>query len=279
MPLISDESALSRRSSYRNKGSSVEFEYHIQDESDDLTVYATIEASAAPTYNGLILTSIDIDPEESANNDLWLVRLTYGDPDSSKNEERPDTGDMEWAFSIVGRQEHIELGLQNNIPYTAPGGPAAPAVLNIIGLTKDGNGVQVAGTDIGVGNGRFSETHYLAGSLVDINYYRTLEKLAYTTNQAPFRGFDIGEVLFTGCNGTRRGRGDWAVTFDFETSANKQNFMVGQIQVNWKPGWEYIWIMYEDAVSNDQLIRRPLHAFVLPVYAQGDYSGLQIGTA
>lgn len=277
MVLLSDETALSRRSSYRRRGSTVQFEYHIQDESDVLTIKQTVEAGTALFYDGLVLTAIDIDPEESADNDLWKVAVTYGDPDSKQNEERPETGDSEFSFDTAGGTEHIELALSPNVGYTKPAGPARPDVKNIIGLSKDGNGVQVEGVDILVPHMKFRETHWLPASKVDPAYVNTLSGVTGTTNKQQFRTYDVGEVLFTGASGKKRGRGDWQVTFNFEVSKNKQNFQVGDIQIAWKPGWEYIWVMYEDVIDASQLIKRPLHAFVCQVYSQGDFAKIGIG--
>lgn len=263
----------------RLKGSTVEFDYTIENSDSDLDIVAYLYSAAPPTYSTLsgtlVLSEISID---QIGPETWTGTISYGDPDLSRNQEQKDTGDSEWSFSTLAGTEHIELGLQPNVGYTVPGGPPRPDTKNIIGLSKKGKDVEVEGVDILVPQSKFSETHYLPASLVDIGYYKTCSDLTGTTNDAQFRGFDVGEVLFGGASGTRRGRGDWAVTFEFLTSKNKSNFQVGQIPVAWKPGWEYLWAMYAPQINNNTLIRDAEHAFVSVVYEQGDFSLLQIGT-
>ncbi|MBC7326197.1 MAG: hypothetical protein H5T99_12950, partial [Moorella sp. (in: Bacteria)] len=70
------------------------------------------------------------------------------------------------------------------------------------------------------------------------------------------------------------------ITFKFAASPNKTNITIGDITGIAKKGWEYLWVLYEDAEDTNaqRLVKRPVAAFVEQVYPYGDFSQLGIGT-
>ncbi len=90
----------------------------------------------------------------------------------------------------------------------------------------------------------------------------------------------VGEVLFLGASGSKRGSDDWEITFRFAASPNKTGLTVGDIVNINKKGWEYMWVRYadaEDAVAK-AIVKKPVAVYVEKVYEDGDFSGLGIGT-
>jgi len=129
---------------------------------------------------------------------------------------------------------------------------------------------------------RWEETVYKRPGSVDSTYRITCHNLTARTNNAAFRGFPAGDVLFLGVRGSRRGRQAddlWELTFSFAASPNGTNLVVGDITVPSKKGWEYLWVYYEDAVAGNLHARRPRAAVVERVYDEGDFSLLGIGTS
>jgi len=99
-------------------------------------------------------------------------------------------------------------------------------------------------------------------------------------NNASWKGFAAGEVLFLGVSGSKRGEDDWEITFRFAASPNRTNIQIGNITVASKKGWEYLWVRYadvEDGGSNT-LVKQPVAVYVEKVYEEGDFSALGIGT-
>ena len=128
---------------------------------------------------------------------------------------------------------------------------------------------------------QFSETHYLGDATVTAGYKATLFSLTGKTNSAAFKGCAIGECLFLGASGSKRGTGDWEITFKFAASPNKTNIVIGgNITVASKKGWEYLWIRYHDVVDDtvNMIVKRPCGAYVEKVYDEGNFSSLGIGT-
>ena len=145
----------------------------------------------------------------------------------------------------------------------------------VIGVTPDG----IEGVDITVPVYRFSETHLVADSRVTNEYKGKLFRLTGKTNDGAWGGFAEGEVLFLGASGSKRGRGDWEITFSFAASPNATGLTVGDISDIDKKGWEYLWVEYaesvDEAANPKRLVKRPVAVHVERVYDAGDFADLE----
>src|SRR5690606_2762089 len=135
------------------------------------------------------------------------------------------------------------------------------------------------GVDVTIPVYNFSETHYLATEAVTGAYKAALFQLTGRVNNASFKGFAAGEVLFLGASGSKRGKDDWEITFKFAASPNASGLVVGEITGITKKGWEYLWVRYADAEDTDAhvLVKKPVAAYVEQVYPYGNFAGLGIG--
>ena len=87
-------------------------------------------------------------------------------------------------------------------------------------------------------------------------------------------------MLFEGARGSRRGAGDWEISFNFAASPNVTGLTIGNITGINKKGWEYLWCRYadfEDAAAQ-MLVKRPVAVIVNRVYPSGNFSLLGIGS-
>ncbi len=147
--------------------------------------------------------------------------------------------------------------------------PIAPNFHGAIGVNDD----QVAGTDITVPVYNFTETHFVDDFLVTSTYKSNLFLLTGRVNNAVFKDFAKGELLFLGASGSKRGKEDWEITFRFAASPNIQDLTLGTILGIAKEGWQYLWVRFsddEDSTSHT-LIKRPVAAYVEQVYPYGDF--------
>ena len=89
----------------------------------------------------------------------------------------------------------------------------------------------------------------------------------------------VSVVLFLGASGSKRGNGDWEITFNFAASPNQTNITVGDITVAQKLGWEYMWVRYADAEDTiaKAIVKKPIAVYIERVYELGDFSNLGIG--
>jgi len=254
---------------------SVDLIYTIFDVSDETTALSQMAAVAPATYNDLVQQEASVEPQGSL---IWQGVVKYG---PIKPRQPKKTGDSEFSFDTGGGTEHATQSIETL------------NVLDADGQVKDGNGNpfldffkgaiglsdgEIEGVDIVVPHYRFSEVHYLPLARVTNAYKSDLFDLTGRVNQAPFRGWAAGEILFEGAAGSKRGEEDWQIPFHFAASRNKQNVKIGYITIPSKKGWEYLWVAYADVEQANEgvLVKHPLYAVVEKLYEDGDFTKLLI---
>jgi hypothetical protein len=111
-------------------------------------------------------------------------------------------------------------------------------------------------------------------------YLKTLYDMTGTVNGNKFRIFETGELLFMGARGDiSPGSATVTITFSFSARANRKNFMVNDIKVASKEGWDLLWIEYESRADTSRILKFPRYVFVDKIYPYGAFSSLEIGTA
>ena len=265
---VTVEERFESRQSTTGENASVELVYAIRGTDDDLVAKAELAGAAPSTYDGLIRLSRHIEPEGPQ---LWRGTVRYG----KFRKEPPAVGESAFSFDTGGGSQHVTQSIQTVGSY-APAGKTAPDFQGAIGVTES----EVEGVDITVPVYSFSETHYLGEATVTQAYKLTLFSLTGRTNDAAFKGFAAGEVLFLGASGSKRGDGAWEIAFRFAASPNRTGITVGPITGIAKKGWEYLWVRYADAedATAKALVKQPVAAYVERVYEEGDFSLLGIGT-
>ncbi len=241
---------------------SVDLVYVVEGTEDDAIVRALVETTIPALYAGLVFQSYHINHEGGG---VWEVSARYG-----KHEPR-ETGESSFSFDTGGVTAHITQSLATTSRH-APSG-TAPDCQGAIGVTSD----SVEGADVTVPVYNFSETHYLADSVVTGAYKVALFQLTGRVNGAPFKGFAAGEVLFLGASGAKRGSEDWEITFRFAASPNVTGLSIGPLTGIAKKGWEYLWVRYADSEDQNQIVKQPIAAYVERVYELGNFAGLGIG--
>lgn len=259
---------------------SVDLHFAVLGTESDLEVRATVESTIPALWRGMVFQSYRIDHQGGG---VWNVSARYGQPDTSSEPALPDGGgdqptDPEsplgpsYTFETSGGTQHITQSLETVARYGKPG-KQAPNFQGAIGF----NGESVEGTDITVPVFRFSETYRFPIASVTHAYKLALFTLTGRVNRSSFKGFEMGEVLFLGASGSRRGQELWEITFSFAASKNAENLRVGNIIGISKRGWEYLWVRYADVEDEKVLIKQPESVHVERVYSWGDFSQLKIG--
>ena len=238
--------------------------YVIRGAGDDLAAYNALLANSPATHQNMPRLNLSVEPQ-GGGNDIWYGTVRYGWPSVK------DVGENRFTFDTGGGTQHITQSLATTSYGTAP-----PDFNGAIGVTKD----SVNGVDIIVPQYNFSETYYFAETYVTDSYKSTIADLTGKINDATFRTFAAGEVLFRGASGSQRGNGDWEITFKFSQSPNVTAMTIGSIAGIAKDGWQYLWVRYQDVedTAAKAVVKRPLAVYVEDVYESGDFAGLGIGT-
>lgn len=240
--------------------------YIVTGTTDQGSARSAVKSEAPTTWDGLVRDAVHV--RELADS-LWEGVVSYKAPGNAKKE----VGDSTYSFDTGGGRTLTRQSRSVEGTYVVAGG-TAPDVKGGIGW----NGKEFVGTDIIVPEYRFSETHVLAAATVTDTYKGTLFELTGTVNNASFKGLSAGEGLFLGASGTKRGDGDWEITFSFAATPNATNLSIGDITVTSKDGWDYLDVLYQKVVDGDELVAQPYAAYVHRVYRRTDFSALGIGT-
>jgi hypothetical protein len=203
------------------------------------------------------------------------------------------------AFDTSGGTRHITNALQKKtVSGTTTTVEAGERVYGPSGLA-DGASMKgaiavddrgVNGVDVVVPALSWTESYEVPSSYVTSAYIRNLARLTGSVNDASFRGFAAGEVLFVGGQGShewddQRGHGPWSLSYKFVASPNCGNGKtmpsqkIGDIDGVEVGGHEYVWVRYasSDDTSKNQIVRLPVAVYVNRVYPDGDFSQLGIG--
>jgi hypothetical protein len=273
--------------------SSMTKSYKLFGTADDTVVHAAVNQQISTVgygwqYPGVPSAQLWVESYSIAflGDNAWQVTINYekagAEPQSSDPLKRSR------SFDTTGGTQHITQAHDDRrYPLFAIGGlSAAPDQQKAIGVDSNGvNGVDIISPQL-----QWQEQYDVPNAYVTSNYIKTLATITGTTNDASFRSFPAGEVLFAGCSGSQewddeKGRGPWSLSYRFIASPNAGSgqsvpaITIGSIGGIEKKGHEYLWVRYEDAQSSNTLIKQPRAVYVDRVYRESSFSLLGIGTA
>jgi hypothetical protein len=227
-------------------------------------------ADLSKTVDGIELTkrTFRIEPEGT----IFIGRVEYSRPSPRDQEPLPEN-QSSYQFETGGGTANITTSLET-IETSRVDGETPIDCQNAINW----DGTNVNGVDIVIPNFTFSETHALPDSSVTGTYKTDLFRATGKVNDATFKGFAAGEVLFLGASGSKRADGPWEITYRFAASENMTGLTVGEITGINKKGWEYLWTFFTPNADGDLLVKRPEQVFVEKVYESYDFSKIGIGT-
>ena len=282
MALTWIEDGDSRQATIVRKGrkatSSYKKSYKVFGTQDDVTLHADINANVTANlaywqYPGVAGMQLRAESYSVSylGDDAWQVTIDYVKEGA---EDGTDPLKRSRSFDTSGGTQHITQAYGE-----ARYGTGAPDQKGAVGVDES----SVKGVDVVVPQLQWQETYDVPNAYVTSAWIRGVAGLTGTTNDAPFRGFEAGEVLFVGCTGQQewddqRGRAPWQLSFRFVAEKNVTNQTIGDITGVAKKGHEYLWVRYEEASESNTLIKKPKHVYVNKVYREGDFSALGIGT-
>jgi hypothetical protein len=262
---------------------------------NDVSVHADVNATLWQLYlfwdypnqpqNRLHAESYSL---EYLGDKAWQLEVSYVS-DGANDDQQPDPLKRSRSFDTGGATQHITQAIPSSLfpegeQRFHTGSPAAPNMKGAIGV--DGDTVQ--GVDIVVPQLTWTETYDVPTLYVTTAYIKKVSQLTGTVNNAAFRGFAEGEVLFMGASGSQqwdqdKGDGPWSLSYKFVASANQGQektfpaIKIGDIENIAKDGHDYLWVRYEDAVENSTLLKKPKFVYVNKVYRRGNFKDLGIG--
>lgn len=238
---------------------------------DEDTAVEVVREQAPKVLRGLSLTACST--VERLANGVYKVTVSYGKFDSSSAGTGDEYDDYEGypldnpeiSVDVTPTSAHMSESLARIAAVSDDATIQQLALAsNSINVDSDGN---VQGVDVSKGVSTYQELYYLPPSHLTARYIKTLQGMVGSVNNAPFRNYDTGEVMFDGAS--FRYQRDQAenvgITFKFKISPNAFGMPVGN--TGWvmdKFGWDYAWIHY---AMRRKILTQPGGFGMVPDYA------------
>lgn len=269
MPITVDEKYLGRSAS----GDERERAFVINGTTDEDAARDALIAGAPATVGDLVLDegSVEVDQVGASR---WNGRVNY----VPEEDAEPAANDNRFTFDLGGGGWHRKQSIATVASF-APTGKDAPDFKGAINVDEKGN---VGGVDLPGQSMIFSETFWKPIADVDDDYLTALVGLQFKVANATFRRWEVGECLFLGASGQRRGADLWEITYQFGVSLNATGLSIPGIDPGAgsidKKGWEYLWVYYapEKDATAKKVVQRPRGAYVEQVYEYGNFADLEI---
>ena len=223
-------------------------------------------------FNGLSVQSVNLQPIEGT--DCWDVNVEYGYRKADLNVV------LDYKFQTTGGTAHITNTYQNVVSKSCVWGLPAYNFGGAIGVNSEGG---VDGVDVKTPAFSWSQTQAFSTKMVTWDFRKMLAWYTARVNNAPFMGFDAGEVLFEGvtdgqlAHNTDEETGAiywyYKLTFSFSAMPNIYGIRVGDAVVD-KWGWEYMWILWETVIAGDSTTKYPRNVCIEQVYPTADLNNL-----
>lgn len=236
--------------------SHVTLKYSAGGTEEDRTIYDLCQANLPEKYYDLYLQSFDYDP---LGGGVWEITARYGLVDRSEKVYNLDTS---------GGSAHVSQSLSTIGRYGIA--PDCKGAINF-------DGERVEGVDISTRRFAWNEQYKLRPTQFTQAYKLILFNMTYRMNNATFRGFAAGEVLFQGATASQQGSHDVELTYYFEASPNMAGYSVGGITVAAKLGWDYQWVRYKKTDASNRVITSPDGVYIERLYEPGNFTLLGIG--
>ena len=252
----------------------------------DVYNYADING---PQADNILVRSDLAVTQISARRYYCLYDFAHPDSERTKPDKTPEDA-AEASFTTVGGTLSIRNSLATQEGLTGDGSIAEDSPLNNKQvLNYDFEKKTSQPVDIVHGQLGWTETKVFADPL-PCSFIEMLRDFTATTNNADWKCFKRGEVLFRGVTGARRGTGDWELVFNFMVRKNLVDATypdpipgdLAKVITYDKLGHEYLWIyLYDWTDPQSQgataAIKRPA-LYVEQVYNESDFTQLGLGS-
>lgn len=226
--------------------------------------YDDEETACAAVYSYLTTASLVTIGSTSVSNmqgreiegqdDRWIVTVDWAsfrpkEPTAADNEFSPP--EFNFEYSLSPEKIYVPIGSQSIYKRTTD--TSATPEIALIG--DQGDGQPPEGVDLLLPTISQSETRFIKQSALSETDRNNLLRLLGKVNTTTFRGWDAGEVLFSGVSGRARGRDDWELNFRFLIRQNTTISVPGFTAID-KLGWEYLWPRYKLQRDDTNTLKR-----------------------
>lgn len=267
------------RDGVAGQSDSRELIYYSFNEADESAAAAAVAAVAPATYDGMPGVNV---ARKQITETVYQWTLTYGVDQKQTQPSNPSASEFNTtlSFNIVGGTVHLTNSETGDYTTYVISGNDEIDFKGAIGV--DPRGKTIRGVDAFAPVLDYSYATQFANAVVTNDYIDDVFELTGKTNIAEFYGRPAGSVLFKGARGSRKGRNNWELSFEFAYSKNRTGIVIGEIDPFDKLGWEYMDVFYSasDSITVGGVsipLLRPLQVTIHEIYHPGDFDLLLIG--
>lgn len=265
-----------------NESSSATVYYIVSGAVDEMTACSACYGNAPDTYAGIDKKSVSV--SERLTDTSWKIEVRYGAEQSSGEGNTGDEDDDPTVnFDCSAGTKHMTQALSQTCVYAGNGekkdSDAEASAVPIGWNGKDGSESEAAGVDVSIGELRETYTKTMSRSKVTgTAWKRKVADLVGKVNSGYFKGWSAGECQFLGCSYSAplRGSKKVNVSFHFAIRPNESGVTVAGHKIGSKKGFEYLWALTADEVSDGERVRKVKKIYKAEVCETDGFSGLGI---
>jgi hypothetical protein len=237
----------------------VEAQFWITGAPDKSSAIAEILSLAPESENGASLKEFRVGEFDKDKN-LEITAVYERGSGSSSSDQREDNSPF-FSFSAGGGTKHVTVGTLLK-RRQGPNSGYLPDPGNLIGWNGDHSpqGFRVSGVDVPTASLKESWEKSMKVSSLTTAWRRKIANAVGKCNDAPFKGWDRGEVMLVDCtfSGSSKGSDKVKVKFDFAIRLNEENAEVDGVDIGAVEGWQYVWVISDPLVDiNTDKVYRP----------------------
>jgi hypothetical protein len=206
-------------------------------------IKAVLDDSPEIDY-GLIRSSVRFDGfDDDGNAEITVIYEKEGLSGSFSSEESTVSFDCGTGTRhVTNAIRQWELWRKPNTSIPSPG--------TFIGWNgKTGPDMQVTGADVPFAQPRETYTKKMRLSQLTTSFKRRVASIVGCVNNAKWKGWEKGEVMFLGCSFSGTSSEEITVTFNFAIQTNETATIADGVPPIRKEGYIYVWTMSETAKS------------------------------
>lgn len=265
-----------------NESSTATVYYIVSGAADETTACSSCYSSAPDTYAGIDKKSVSV--SERLTDTSWKIEVRYGTEQSSGGGNTGDEDDEPTVnFDCSAGTKHMTQAISQTCVYAGNGekkDSADVAAAVPIGWNgKDGSESEAAGVDVSIGELRETYTKTFSRSKVTgTSWKRKVAELVGKVNSGSFKGWNAGECQFLGCSYSAplSGSKKVQVSFHFAIRLNESKATIAGESIGSKKGFEYLWALTADEVSDGERVRKVKKVYKAEVCETDSFSGLGI---
>jgi hypothetical protein len=255
----------------------------------DMSSYLGTNTLVPAMFDGLIYE--DITREQLAPG-VWRWAARYVEPrKSDESNDQIDVGEYNVSFDTTGGSLKVFWTPDHTNRVTAyPATPTSPPAGWLpptdhkggINMRKGTNGPEAQGVEIVIPVLKFTISYRRARDADEAAWFTYMKSIAALTgrvNDATFKTFAKGEVLFLGGGGKQGIQSDPVLDFQFAASPNITGLVFDSITGVDKNGHDYLWIESEPEVDGAAKRGRakPVGVYVHELYEMQSFDPIGVG--